>query len=54
MTEKNRNLIVRVGSAVVLLPAVLYLMYLGGYWTAALLGVAAANARRPWLRWSSA
>jgi len=42
VTDKNRNLIVRVGSALVLLPGVLYLMYLGGYWTAGLLAFAAA------------
>ena len=42
VTDKNRNLIVRVGSALVLLPVVLFLLYRGGYWTAALLGFAAA------------
>lgn len=41
MTEKNKNLLIRVISALVLLPAVLYLLYLGGWWTAGLLGFAA-------------
>jgi phosphatidate cytidylyltransferase len=42
VTEKNRNLLLRVVSAVVLLPIVLALLYRGGYWAGALLGVAAA------------
>lgn len=41
MTDKNRNLIVRVGSALVLLPVVLFLLYRGGYWSAALFAFAA-------------
>jgi phosphatidate cytidylyltransferase len=42
VTEKNRNLMLRVGSAVVLLPVVLWLLAQGGFYTAALLGFAAA------------
>ena len=42
MTEKNKNLLIRIVSALVLLPVVLYLLYLGGWWTAGLLGFAAA------------
>lgn len=42
MTEKNRNLLLRVLSAVVLLPVVLYLLSQGGFLTAGLLGAAAA------------
>lgn len=42
MTDKNRNLLVRVVTALVLLPLVLYALYLGGYAAAALLGFAAA------------
>ena len=41
MTDKNKNLLVRVISGLTLLPGVLYLLYLGGWWTAALLGFAA-------------
>jgi phosphatidate cytidylyltransferase len=49
VTEKNRNLLVRVGSAVVLLPIVLALLYLGGVWTAVLMGVAAAACAHEYL-----
>ncbi len=42
MTDKNRNLIVRVITALVLLPVILWLIWLGGVWLALLLGVAAA------------
>ncbi len=42
MTEKNKNLLIRVISGLTLLPVVLYLLYLGGWWTAGLLGFAAA------------
>ena len=41
MTDKNKNLIIRVISGLTLLPGVLYLLYLGGWWAAALLGFAA-------------
>lgn len=41
MTDKNKNLIIRLVSGFTLLPGVLYLLYLGGWWTAALLGFAA-------------
>lgn len=41
MTEKNRNLLVRLISGLTLLPGVLYLLYLGQWWTAALLGFGA-------------
>ena len=41
MTDKNKNLIIRVISGLTLLPGVLYLLYLGGWWAAGLLGFAA-------------
>jgi len=43
VNEKNRNLVVRIVTAVVLLPAVLALLAAGGWWTAALVGVAAGG-----------
>ncbi|MDP3236371.1 MAG: phosphatidate cytidylyltransferase [Myxococcales bacterium] len=49
MSEKNRNLLLRVVSAIVLLPIVLYLLYRGGYYSAALLGFAAAACAREYL-----
>lgn len=42
MTEKNKNLIVRLVSALALLPIVLTALAWGGWWTGALLGFAAA------------
>src|SRR5258708_12678320 len=42
LNEKNRNLVVRVVSAVVLLPAVLFLLLKGGWYSCALMGVAGA------------
>lgn len=42
MTEKNRNLLIRILTAVIALPLVLWLLYMGGYYTAVLLGFAAA------------
>ncbi len=42
MNEKNRNLALRVGSAVVLLPVVLGLLWAGGWWSAGLMAGAAA------------
>ena len=42
MTDKNRNLLVRVVTAFVLLPLVIWLIWLGGVFFALLLGVAAA------------
>ncbi len=41
MNDKNKNLVVRVVTAVVALPLVLWLLYMGGWWTGALLGWAA-------------
>ncbi len=41
MTDKNKNLMIRVISGLTLLPGVLFLLYLGGWWAAALLGFAA-------------
>ncbi len=41
MTEKNKNLLIRIVSGLSLLPIVLYLLYLGGWWSAGLLGFAA-------------
>jgi len=49
VTDKNRNLLLRVISALVLLPVVLYLLYRGGYLTAGLLGFAAAACVREYL-----
>ena len=43
MNDKNRNLAVRLTTAFVLLPLVLWLIWLGGLYFAALLGVAAAG-----------
>ncbi len=42
MNEQNRNLFLRVGSAVVLLPGVIFLLVKGGLWSGALIGLAAA------------
>ncbi len=42
MNEQNRNLFLRVGSAVVLLPGVILLLVKGGLWSGALIGLAAA------------
>ena len=42
MTDKNRNLLVRVATALLLLPLVIWLIWLGGVWFALLLGAAAA------------
>ncbi|MFL5322117.1 MAG: phosphatidate cytidylyltransferase [Myxococcaceae bacterium] len=42
MTDKNKNLVLRIVSAIVLLPIVVFLLYKGGYYAAALIGVAAA------------
>jgi phosphatidate cytidylyltransferase len=42
VNEKNKNLIVRTVSSLTLLPVVLFLLYMGGVYSAALLGVAAA------------
>lgn len=42
MNERNRNLLVRIVSALLLLPVVLWLLWAGGLATAALVGVAAA------------
>lgn len=41
MTEKNKNLIIRLVSGLSLLPIVLYLLYLGGWYSACLFGFAA-------------
>jgi phosphatidate cytidylyltransferase len=41
VNEKNRNLVVRIVTAVVLLPAVLALLAAGGWWTAGLVAFAA-------------
>ena len=42
MSEKNRNLVIRVTTALVLLPAVLWLVWRGGLPLALLIGAAAA------------
>ena len=41
MNDKNKNLVFRLVTALVALPLVLYLLYLGGYYTAGLLSFAA-------------
>jgi phosphatidate cytidylyltransferase len=43
LTDKNKNLLVRLATALVMLPVVLFLLYQGGWWTAALLGWGAAS-----------
>ncbi len=43
MNEKNRNLVVRIVTALLLLPAVIALLVLGGWWTAALVAAAAGG-----------
>lgn len=42
MNDKNKNLIIRIASVVVLLPLVLWLLYQGGYYTAGMLALASA------------
>jgi phosphatidate cytidylyltransferase len=42
LSETNRNLLLRVGSAVLLAPPVVFLVVKGGLWSAILMGVAAA------------
>jgi phosphatidate cytidylyltransferase len=42
LTEKNQNLVVRIVTALVALPIILYLLYRGSWWTAGLLGFGAA------------
>lgn len=42
MNDKNKNLLKRIGSAIVLLPVVVYLLYKGAIYSAVLMGVAAA------------
>jgi phosphatidate cytidylyltransferase len=42
VNEKNKNLVIRIVSAVVLLPCVLFLLWKGGVYSAILLGLAAA------------
>ena len=42
MNDKDRNLVLRIVSALVLLPIVIFLLYKGGWWTAVLLAGAAA------------
>ena len=42
MTDKNRNLLIRITTALILLPLVLWLIWQGGVWFALLLAVAAA------------
>ena len=41
MTEKNRNLLLRIGSAIVFLPIVVFLLLEGGNWTAGLMAFVA-------------
>jgi phosphatidate cytidylyltransferase len=42
VNEKNKNLVIRIVSAVILLPVVVFLLFMGGAYSAGLLGVAAA------------
>ncbi len=50
MTDKNKNLVLRIASAVVLLPIVLYLLYRGGYFTAALLAWGTSSCTYEYLK----
>jgi phosphatidate cytidylyltransferase len=50
VTEKNKNLALRIASALLLLPLVLWLLSQGGYFTAAMLGVAAGICAMEYLR----
>jgi phosphatidate cytidylyltransferase len=43
LNDKNRNLLTRIGTAAVLLPLVLWLIWQGGVWFAVLIGFAAAG-----------
>lgn len=49
MTEANRNLLLRVASAVAMGPLVLFLLHLGGWWCAPLLAFAAAACTHEYL-----
>jgi phosphatidate cytidylyltransferase len=42
LNEKNRNLFLRIGSAVLLLPGVIFLLVKGALWSGVLIGMAAA------------
>jgi phosphatidate cytidylyltransferase len=42
VTEKNKNLIIRLVSSFTLLPLVIFLVYKGGYWFASLLAIGSA------------
>jgi phosphatidate cytidylyltransferase len=42
LNEKNKNLLVRIATALVMLPIVVFLLIKGGYWSAGLLGWASA------------
>lgn len=44
MTEQNKNLVLRVATALVLLPAVLFLLWKGGLWFTMLVSIAGAAA----------
>jgi phosphatidate cytidylyltransferase len=50
VTDKNKNLILRLVSALVLLPGVLWLLAMGGYWTAGLLAFAAGVCAMEYLQ----
>lgn len=43
MTDKNKNLLLRLASAAVLLPFVVFMLWKGGYWTATLLAWGSAS-----------
>ncbi len=49
MTDKNKNLLLRVVTALVLLPGVLWLLYSGGFPASVLLGIAAALCTHEYL-----
>jgi phosphatidate cytidylyltransferase len=42
LTDKNKNLLVRIVTALVALPIIIFLLYKGGWWTAGLLSFGAA------------
>jgi phosphatidate cytidylyltransferase len=50
VNDKNKNLLVRLTTGVLLLPAVLFLLYKGGWWAGALLGFAAAACTQEYIQ----
>ncbi len=50
MTDKNKNLLIRLGSAAVLLPIIIYLLYRGGWFTAVLLVWGSSSATGEYIK----